>query len=84
MESDDYCPYNDRKNPEIISNKYKLVGDLIRDIKNNKHKLPIGLVSVIYLYYDGWNSITDSKWKLLRIMISLNNKLKCYLLIKIY
>ena len=62
---DDYCPYNDRKNPEIISNRYKLVGDLIRDIKNNKHKLPIGLVSVIYLYYDGWNSITDSKWEVI-------------------
>jgi hypothetical protein len=62
---DDYSPENDRKKPEEIAKRYKLVGDLVRDIKNNKHTLPQALVSAIYMYYDGWESLLESKWQVL-------------------
>jgi len=62
---DDYSPENDRKIPEEIAKRYKLVGDLVRDIKNNKHTLPQALVSAIYMYYDGWESLLESKWQVL-------------------
>ena len=59
---DDYSPENDRKNPEELNKRYKLLGDLIFDIKNNKHSMPQHLVSAIYLYYDGWNSLAETEW----------------------
>ena len=60
---DDYSPENDRKNPEELNKRYKLLGDLICDIKNNKHSMPQNLVSVIYLYYDGWSSLAETEWQ---------------------
>ena len=59
---DDYSPENDRKNLEELNKRYKLLGDLICDIKNNKHSMPQNLVSAIYLYYDGWNSLAETEW----------------------
>jgi hypothetical protein len=50
---------------EIISKRHKLCGDLIQDIKNNRHTLPTCLVSALYLYYDGFNTITDEEWTIL-------------------
>ena len=63
--SDDYVPENNRKLPEEISKRYKLVGDLIRDIEKEKHSLPKALVSAIYMYYDGWNTLANEEWKIL-------------------
>ena len=62
---DDYSPENDRKNPEELTKRYKLVGDLISDIKKNKHTLPKALVSAIYMYYDGWESMLKAEWQVL-------------------
>jgi hypothetical protein len=62
---DDYNPKNDNKNPEEISKRYKLVGNLITDIKVNKHKLPNALVSVLYMYYDEWDSLDNESWIIL-------------------
>ena len=62
---DDYKPENDKKNPEEVSRRHKLVGDLIRDIKLNKHTLPKGLVSVLYMYYHGWDSLAKAEWNVL-------------------
>ena len=62
---DDYNPKNDNKNPEEISKRYKLVGNLITDIKVNKHKLPNALVSVLYMYYDEWDSLYNESWIIL-------------------
>ena len=62
---DDYSPENDRKNPEELTKRYKLVGDLISDIKKNKHTLPTALVSAIYMYYDGWESMLKAEWQVL-------------------
>ena len=65
---DDYSPESDRKNPEELSKRHKLVGDLIRDIKINKHSLPKGLVSVLYMYYDDWSSLAKAEWQVLTKM----------------
>ena len=62
---DDYSPENNRKNPEELAKRYKLVGDLIRDIKKKKHILPKALVSAIYLYYDGWDGLSAENWTVL-------------------
>jgi len=62
---DDYSPENNRKNPEELAKRYKLVGDLIRDIKKEKHILPKALVSAIYLYYDGWDGLSAENWTVL-------------------
>ncbi len=62
---DDYSPENEKKDPEIISKRYSLLGDLIRDIKNNNYSLPNALISAIYLYYDGWSTLNKEKWHIL-------------------
>ena len=62
---DDYNPESDRKNPEELAKRYKLVGDLIRDIKKGKHILPKALVSALYMYYDGWSSLAETEWQIL-------------------
>jgi hypothetical protein len=62
---DDYSPENSRKKPEDIKKRYKLVGDLLDDIKNNKVALPAALVSALYMYYDGWASLSEEEWKIM-------------------
>ena len=62
---DDYSPANSRKKPEDIKKRYKLVGDLIADIKENKATLPEALVSALYMYYDEWSSLAEEEWKVL-------------------
>ena len=62
---DDYLPDNDRTKPEDIKKRYKLVGDLINSMINHKIELPKVMVSSIYLYFDGWVSFKDEKWKTL-------------------
>jgi hypothetical protein len=63
---DIYEPEDENKDPELIYKRHKMLGDLIRDIANKKHKhLPKSLCSVIYLYFDGWSSIAREKWQTL-------------------
>jgi putative hemolysin len=63
---DDYQPASDRKNPELVAKRHKLVADLLRDIINGRYKLPNNaLVSALYLYYDNWNSIETEEWHIL-------------------
>ena len=69
---DDYSPENNRKNPEELAKRYKLVGDLIRDIKKEKHILPKALVSAIYLYYDGWDGLSAENWTVLSEFDTIN------------
>ena len=65
---DDYSPEDDKKDPEEITKRHKLVGDLIRDIKLGRHLLPKGLVSVFYMYYDGWSSMSNESWEVITKM----------------
>ena len=62
---DDYRPEKSRKKPEDIKKRYKLVGDLLDDIKSNKVALPAALVSALYMYYDGWASLAEEEWKIM-------------------
>ena len=66
---DDYSSDNSRKLPEPLSKRHKLCCDLINDIKFGKIKLPSALLSVIYLYYDGWNSMSEEKWQVITSFI---------------
>jgi hypothetical protein len=50
---------------EPIVKRYKLVSDIIIDIQQHKLILPHALLSAIYLYYDGWNSIQNEDWKVI-------------------
>jgi hypothetical protein len=54
---DDYDTYSDRKLPETLPKRYKLVCDYIQDIQNERRTLPPCLVSAIYMYFDGWSGI---------------------------
>jgi hypothetical protein len=68
---DEYCPKSDKMNIETIAKRHKLCADLLNDIKANKIKLPIALVSAIYLYYDDWSCMADEKWKILSQLESI-------------
>ena len=58
--------YNSKTKPEVLSKRYKLVGDLIKSISDNKVILPKALVSAFYMYYDGWKSYNDEEWYILQ------------------
>ena len=53
------------KKMDDIKKRYKLVADLIVDIKTGRTTLPNALVSVIYLYYDNWSSLAEEEWKIM-------------------
>jgi hypothetical protein len=60
---DDYIPENINKQPEILKKRYKLVGDLIHSILKETTALPgNALVSVLYMYFDGWSSLQEQEW----------------------
>ena len=56
------------KEPENITKRYKLLVNLLKDIHKNKIQLPVALVSVLYLYYDGWTKLFDEEWKIISEM----------------
>jgi hypothetical protein len=62
---DDYDTVSDRKMPEQIQKRYKLVRDYIRDIKSGRIHIPKALVSVIYMYYDDFDGIKNEETKVL-------------------
>jgi hypothetical protein len=55
----------DGRLPELISKRYKRVADFIRDIQLNIVTLPNALLSVFYMYYDGWTTLAESEWTVL-------------------
>jgi hypothetical protein len=62
---DDYSPENPRKMPEAIEKRHKLVADYIRDIERNLVELPSAFLSVIYLYFDGWDGLANEQWQVI-------------------
>ena len=62
---DDYLAENEKKEPEILTKRYKLLGDFIDSILKRKITLPTALVSSFYMFYDGWNSLSDEKWNII-------------------
>lgn len=62
---DNYTPLNTKKKPEIISKRHKLCADFIANIKDKRVELPKAFVSVIYLYYDNWSTLSEEKWEII-------------------
>jgi hypothetical protein len=62
---DDYKQHNTDKKPDTILQRHKLVKDFIKDIKNNKLKLPEALVSAFYMYYDDWDCLNNDNWEII-------------------
>jgi len=60
---DKYITSNSKQ--EIIGKRHTLVGDFINSIINRKSTLPVALVSVFYMYYDGWNTHADESWEII-------------------
>ena len=50
---------------ETLAKRYDTCGNLIQDIKNQRIKLPVAMVSAIYLYYDNWESLHNEKWTII-------------------
>lgn len=57
--------YASSRQPEDIKRRHRLVGDLLRDILDGRHALPHGLVSAMYMYFDGWTCLADEQWRIL-------------------
>jgi len=51
--------------PEILSNRHKLVAELIESIMQNNIPLPKALVAAFYMYHDGWVCMADEEWKII-------------------
>ncbi len=65
---DEYEPLDDSFKEEDIARRYKLLVSILKDIQNDKMKLPNALTSALYLYYDGWNGIHEAKWEIVTEM----------------
>ena len=50
---------------ESLAKRYYTCGNLIQDIKDQRIKLPVAMVSAIYLYYDNWESLHNEKWNII-------------------
>ena len=74
---DEYRPANSHKEPKTIQKRHKLVADFIKGIRDGNVKLPKALVSAIYLYYDDWDCLYNTKWEILTAFVdSHKNKSK--------
>lgn len=63
---DDYIPLSQITKTKMVQKnvRYKTVTNLIKSIQDGTHQLPKdSLVSAIYMYYDGWSNINDTKWQ---------------------
>lgn len=59
-----YAPGDDRA-PEPVVKRHKLVADYLHQIEDRLVDLPHALVSVLYLYHDGWTSLAEASWEIL-------------------
>ena len=58
--------YKTEKKKQVpLNQRYTLLSELLIAIKSCKHVVPTGLVSVIYMFFDGWEgrvSMAESNW----------------------
>ena len=59
-----YAP-GDSRAPEPVARRHKLVADYLQQIEDGYVDLPTALVSVLYLYHDGWTTLADATWEIL-------------------
>ena len=65
---DTYTPKHEALSEDTITKRYKTCGDFIQDIKDQRIKLPNALLSVIYLYYNGWSGLNEEEWNIITPM----------------
>ena len=53
------------KSPDAIVKRHKLVASYIEDIYNNRVSVPNALLSVFYMYFDGWIDIAHASWEVI-------------------
>jgi hypothetical protein len=61
---DTYAP-GDIRDPEPVAKRHKLVADYLHQIEKGLVDFPVALVSVLYLYHDGWTTLADARWEIL-------------------
>ncbi len=61
---DMYAP-GDIRMPESIPNRHRNVANFLQDIVNGDVLLPNALLSVLYMYHDGWTTLADAQWEVL-------------------
>ncbi len=58
--------YKTEKKTQVpLTQRYALLAELLDAIKTGKHVVPHGLVSVFYMFFDGWHgrpSMSESNW----------------------
>ena len=64
---DAYDPANARKKQVDVRERQKVVGDLLEDIVAGRIRGPVALVSVMYMYFDEWESVAQAieEWQVL-------------------
>ena len=62
---------------ESVNKRHQLVGDFIEAILDGRCPLPKkALLSVIYMYFDGWTSLQDESWKGILFYHDESNEIK--------
>lgn len=54
--------YTSSKKPEPVVKRHAAVARFIQDIRDNRIELPNALLSVFYMYYDGWEGFESAQW----------------------
>jgi hypothetical protein len=62
---DPYAPGIDTKKQESVEKRHKIVCTYLRDIRRTIVTLPKGLLSVLYMFHDGWTSLNDVEWEVI-------------------
>jgi hypothetical protein len=58
---DNYASVDGRE-PESVARRHQRVAKFLCDIRDNRIELPVALLSVFYMYYDGWNGSHNESW----------------------
>jgi hypothetical protein len=62
---DKYKPGNKKIGCEKILQRYKLLESVLNASLKRRIELPNALVSVLYLFFDGWNGYSEENWKII-------------------
>lgn len=62
---DPYAPSVDTKKQEPVERRHKMLYNFLREIQRNLVPLPKALLSVFYMFYDGWHSLSESEWEVI-------------------
>jgi hypothetical protein len=62
---DHYTPHHKKISEESITKRHQVCAEFIKNIKDNRILLPSALVSVIYMYFNGWSSLNEESWNII-------------------